>query len=666
MTVMWRTLLAALLLAVALGAAALLSAAPPSDGGSQAGLEGSITSAAGETPPAGVINGTIRIDNFGWRPGDRKIAVIRGRAQVAVEVRRRDDQQAIWSGASGALQTDEDSGDTYSTIDFSDVRQPGTFFLVLPADNQRSYDFAIDDRVYDVVGAAAVKSYYFQRCNHTRQLPFASDALPGYPGRGGRWTDDLCHPDDFAAPAGPGSPDHGKLDLHGGWHDAGDYQKTLWDRGVDAMLWAYELHPRAWWDGQLALPESGNGVADLLDEAVWELDFYLRMQRPDGHFMTSVKGKASRMSSPPSKSDERRVYFDTTSPEGNGWSGGGVTIAEATANAVLALAHAAIVFQEAGEADRAARYRSAALAGFAWLTSAGASTIDGASRAGRESLAAAAAVYRLDRGNTAARDLVERTDWSTWNGTLPGATPGEHVFPQAAWHCLANPALDSRLRGVIRQSLSVLVEKIFAQAGAYGGLYGGPDNGWDWSWGSNKTQNVYGVNLLMAAHFGALGGRRLEEVEARAQSYFHYLLGLNPLSMVYLTNMAAYGGEHSSFQIYHNWFSSGAGGTRGSTDYNGKPATLDEPLYPYNPDDRQISMYGPAPGLMPGGPNWYYTGAYQIPNRRYPAYAYRDWSIGCDWDGTRCTSAAWEVTEPAVGYQGWFLLLASFYMSQQS
>src|SRR5262245_50567653 len=91
-----------------------------------------------------------------------------------------------------------------------------------------------------------------------------------------------------ASPGGPGSPDHGLLDVHGGWHDAGDYQKTLWGRGVAQMLFAYEVNPVAWTDGQLGIPESGNGIPDLLDELRWELDFYLRMQRPDGHFMTSV------------------------------------------------------------------------------------------------------------------------------------------------------------------------------------------------------------------------------------------------------------------------------------------------------------------------------------------------------------------------------------------
>ena len=66
---------------------------------------------------------------------------------------------------------------------------------------------------------------------------------------------------------------------------------------------------------------------------------------------------------------------------------------------------------------------------------------------------------------------------------------------------------------------------------------------------------------------------------------------------------------------------------------------------------------------MPGGPNPYYSGSYDIPNIGLPAYAYRDFSVGCDWDGATCRAASWEITEPMAAYQGPFVLLASFMMS---
>jgi hypothetical protein len=238
------------------------------------------------------------------------------------------------------------------------------------------------------------------------------------------------------------------------------------------------------------------------------------------------------------------------------------------------------------------------------------------------------------------------------------------VLTQAAWHYLSNSVGDASTKAEIRTAVSqAIVGRALAEAGAYGGMYGDPGNGWDWGWGSNRNQALYGSNLLIAARLDALGGNSEPEVVELAHRYLHYLLGLNPLNMVYLTNMAAYGGEHSSFQIYHSWFSyTGLDGDHGNVTYNGKPPAVDEPLYPYYPNDDQISTYGPAPGLVPGGPNWYYSGGYTIPNRTFPAYAYRDWSVGCDWDGSTCTSRSWEITEPMCAYQGPVILLLSLAM----
>ena len=261
--------------------------------------------------------------------------------------------------------------------------------------------------------------------------------------------------------------------------------------------------------------------------------------------------------------------------------------------------------------------------------------------------------------------MVESFPWSTWDGELPySVTPGDGLLTQAAWHYLMTNAGDGDKKDEIRTAVKeAIVDRALAQAGAYGGMYGSSANGWDWSWGSNSLQALYGANLLIAAQMGALGSNSESEVVELAQRFLHYLLGLNPKNMVYLTNMAAYGGEHSSFQIYHGWFSySGADGDHGNAAYNGKPPGLDEPLYPYYPDDDQTSTYGPAPGLVPGGPNWYYTGSYNIPNRNYPAYAYRDWSVGCDWTATECASASWEITEPMCAYQGPVILLLSLVM----
>jgi len=633
------------------------------DDGSGSQDEGSPSDGAdgGVVEPLGTVSGVIRINHFGWRPEDRKQVVLQERPQVTVELRRTRDNSIAASFTSSALSEDEDSLDRFALVDFSSFTEEGEYYFYLPGENLRSYVFVIDQAVYNLVGQAAVKSFYFQRCNHEKVLPYATDALPGSSGLGGQWIDEACHLGDYSAKAGPGSPDNGQLDVHGGWHDAGDYQKTLWGRGVPEMLFAYEINPAVWKDNQLNLPESGNGAPDLLDELAWELDFYTRMQRPDGHFMTSVKGRDDTSVSPPSTSDQERVYFDSTSPSGDGWSGGGVTVGEATGNAVLSLAHAAMVFEAAHLSQAAARYHQAALAGWQWLSSY--TPQNDTER--RLRAAAAAAVFRLDSSISSARSVVEQFAWDTFDGQLPwSATPSERVMTAGCWHILLNSQASEALKQKVRAGISALVERAFSQEGAYGGMFGSSQDGWDYSWGSNSHQSMYGANLFMALRFGISGDHTPEQAAFLAQKHFHYMLGLNPLNMVYLTNMAAYGGEHSSFQIYHGWFSyTGGDGDHGNALYNGKPASVPEPLYPYYPQDNQTSRYGPAPGLVPGGPNYYYSCEYEIPNRQRPAYAYRDFSVGCDWSGSACRGCSWEITEPMNAYQGPFVLLVSFMMS---
>ena len=89
---------------------------------------------------------------------------------------------------------------------------------------------------------------------------------------------------------------------------------------------------------------------------------------------------------------------------------------------------------------------------------------------------------------------------------------------------------------------------------------------------------------------------------------------------------------------------------------------MEEPLYPYHPDDDARSQHGPAPGLVVGGPNPNYSCDYNIPRQHLPAYAYRDFSVGCDWSGSACQACSWEITEPMCAYQGPVVLLLSLMM----
>ena len=74
-----------------------------------------------------------------------------------------------------------------------------------------------------------------------------------------------------------------------------------------------------------------------------------------------------------------------------------------------------------------------------------------------------------------------------------------------------------------------------------------------YTWGSNAVKARLGLVLHSFVKYG-LSGAPEDEVLAAAESYLHSLHGTNPLGLVYLSNMGAFGAERSANQIFHSWF----------------------------------------------------------------------------------------------------------------
>ena len=73
-----------------------------------------------------------------------------------------------------------------------------------------------------------------------------------------------------------------KLQATGGHHDAGDYNPRSHIDVAQLLLDAYEVAPKKFYDGQLNIPESGNGIPDIVDEALWALKLWIGLQDDDG------------------------------------------------------------------------------------------------------------------------------------------------------------------------------------------------------------------------------------------------------------------------------------------------------------------------------------------------------------------------------------------------
>jgi len=86
------------------------------------------------------------------------------------------------------------------------------------------------------------------------------------------------------------TPRIGQRPLAGGHHDAGDFDiRPFHTRVAQLLLRAYEIDTNAFADHQLNLPESGNGIPDLLDEALWSIAAWEQLQEEDGGVRLGVE-----------------------------------------------------------------------------------------------------------------------------------------------------------------------------------------------------------------------------------------------------------------------------------------------------------------------------------------------------------------------------------------
>ncbi len=85
-------------------------------------------------------------------------------------------------------------------------------------------------------------------------------------------------------------PRVGQRSLVGGYHDAGDFDQRPMHTVVPQLLMrAYEINPQLYGDGQLNIPESGNGIPDILDEALWGVAAWEQLQEADGGVRQGVE-----------------------------------------------------------------------------------------------------------------------------------------------------------------------------------------------------------------------------------------------------------------------------------------------------------------------------------------------------------------------------------------
>jgi endoglucanase len=227
----------------------------------------------------------VRVNQVGYLPDGPKHATVVTESTEPFEWSLADGSGAqVATGLSTPRGVDAASGQNVHTIDFSGLTAAGTGYT-LTADGETSYPFAIGD-VYDRLRSDSLQFFYIQRSGIAIDGALVGEEYARPAGHVGV----APNQGDTDVPCQPGVCDH-RLDVRGGWYDAGDHGKYVVNGGIATaqLLGTYErtltapsAEPGALEDGTLRVPERGNGVPDVLDEARWELEFLLRMRVPSG------------------------------------------------------------------------------------------------------------------------------------------------------------------------------------------------------------------------------------------------------------------------------------------------------------------------------------------------------------------------------------------------
>lgn len=269
------------------------------------------SSQAGRNATSTDTSTVIRINQLGYTPGGIKVAVL-GSKENDLSKRfslvNAANKEVVFSDS---LQKDFGAYGPFQhsfRLDFSSFSSPGKYYL--RAGNIISPAFSISDTVYK--GAADFCMQYMRQ-QRSGFNPYLRDS---------------CHTHDGFTVYGP-MPKGTHINVWGGWHDASDYlQYVTTSATADYyLLAAYRDFPEAFIDSCQANGLPGkNGIADVLDEAKWGLDWLLKMHpKPDWLFNQIADDRDHAGFRLPNHDSvnyghglERPVYFLTGEPQGLG------------------------------------------------------------------------------------------------------------------------------------------------------------------------------------------------------------------------------------------------------------------------------------------------------------------------------------------------------------
>lgn len=470
------------------------------------------------------------------------------------------------------------SGEFVYRLDLSHVPAGGPYRVSIP-NMGVSYTFDILEETIGHIAYTYARGLYHQRCGIALEAAYTP------------FTRDICHTEvgftrvpwsaSGTIEVDPRTP---MIPISGGYHDAGDFDRRPFHTIIPILLLSYyEAFPSHFIDSQYTIPESGNGLPDFLDEALWGVRSWemLQILDPRDHEVGGIMAGTETSGHP--------AYGITAADTDESLYGTWAVSPEVSAFGAGMMAHAArLLMRFSGQEERVAELMSRSLAAWSYLE--GVDLDSGMSYVETPSTAVMYAALQLLLAGSAAEGSVEPALYERITDIALRYINGIVLDDVAGWpeqyrpgnidaKCqtahfisllledgegLSLPAEQDVVLDGIREALRAL---ILRQAEAGGYMSELPDRTYyprgvsrSYGWGSATAQGRY-------ADVHAFAYRLLEDPEKRAEQfailsqYGDYALGLNPLNQSFVTGLGD-AQPNSPLQL-DSWFTKSGEGRDG-------------------------------------------------------------------------------------------------------
>jgi len=499
--------------------------------------------------------------------------------------------------------------------DFSAFDRPGRYVVAVEGIGC-SFPFRIDADVYREAFRTVARGLYHNRSGialtepyteFTRPAPHNPRLTPGFAGkllyttvRFTEWGGE--HGDAEALLANAKGP----IESCGWYQDAGDWDSYYSHlRVAQELLFAYEMAPRNFSDGELNIPESGNGVPDILDEAAWLPRFCYRLRHELMDKGYGTGGLGLRVAGDAFGSDEKVLPDGKKVGQGSWEDVDRTWVASgedpwSTYRYAGAAAHLAYCLRIAGVEDPdGVDWRKEATDAYAWAQ---ANTLPGDEEKGpplREARSyAAAALFRLTGDKAYEKQFAADTaDVDATTHLTGDRRYGPMLYALGGGKMQPEPALRDRIRAAVLYTADqIAVETPAKRALRWGGNYSMP--------------MLIGQQTTPWVLEGAVGWTLTRQTDpAKARRYLaalyttcDYFLGCNSLNMTWVTGLGVRHPNH----VFHMdaWYNGKGKFHPGIIPYGPWRKGKDQGAGPWDADWPNQTLY-PSIDNWPGNERWY-------------------------------------------------------------